>query len=241
MMGVYFAPPALALRAPDNPRGHWERRDVMAVNNQLLRLQGCEWWKMAGWRFDAADKVPEALQEQMRQVVMELDNHQPWFVKDPRLCLTLPAWKKLLKAPVAVLVYRDPQEIALSLKTRSKLPPEYSLALWEYHAVGALNATRGMPRVHVAHEHLLARPLQACEALYAELIAAGVQGLAMPSRSEIEAFIDPALYRSRSPTAPLFTLSEAQKKLVGMLKGEMVQNHSMRISDPSAHMIKNSA
>ena len=49
--------------------------------------------------------------------------HQPWVLKDPRLCITLKTWKKLLidrsdVFPTILFTYRNPLEVALSLKRR---------------------------------------------------------------------------------------------------------------------------
>ena len=48
--------------------------------------------------------------------------HPPVVMKDPRLCLTLPLWRRALaRDPVAILVYRDPVEVALSRAAMASL------------------------------------------------------------------------------------------------------------------------
>lgn len=231
MMGAYFAPEEAALPAsPGNPRGHWERRDVMQINDALLEAQGCRWNNLAGFSFSNAYHPPENLRQSMRDVLAEMDAHQPWFIKDPRLCLTLPAWLPLLEKPVAVLVYREPAEIVRSLFMRSSVPAEAALALWEYHAVGALNASRHMPRLFLRHAELLQNPYAACETLYRQLTALGVQRLTLPPRGEIEAFIDPSLYRAK---ADAITLTAAQQRLADMMQGSTPQTDTLHVSRES--------
>jgi len=51
--------------------------------------------------------------------------------KDPRNCLTFALWVGVLEVdPVVLLVYRNPLEIAASLRVRSGEAKVYALALW---------------------------------------------------------------------------------------------------------------
>ncbi len=235
LMGAYFAPEGASLGFnKDNPKGFWERRDVMRLNDALLEAQRCRWNRLTGWQFSEAGNAPQELRRTMRSLILEMDAHRPWFIKDPRLCLTLPAWLPLLEAPVAVIVYRDPAEIARSLHTRDALPPEYGLALWEYYAAGLLNATRGIPRLFVRYAALLEKPVKTCQALHKQLLEYGARRLTMPSGHEIRAFIDPALYRARA--AEGIALSPAQSALAEMLQGAP-QKGPLEISGPSKTLI----
>lgn len=239
MMGVYFGPEDVALRPADNnPKGFWERRDVMQINGSLLKLQGCRWYDLASWRFAEAANKPDEIVQRIQTLVHGMDGHRPWFIKDPRLCLTLPAWLPQLECTVAIVVYRDPVEIAISLQTRSQLPLEYSIALWEYHAVGLLNASRGMPRFHVRHADLLEKPARTLETLHAELKEGGVRRIAMPSGREVRAFIDPALYRSRAENVQAPALSEQQQALCEMLQGIRPQTETLQVSDASRQLMR---
>ncbi len=50
LAGAYVGPEHLLL-APheENPKGFWERRDTIMVNEAILQLHGCAWYSAAGW------------------------------------------------------------------------------------------------------------------------------------------------------------------------------------------------
>jgi hypothetical protein len=241
MMGAYFAPEGMALPAkPDNPKGFWERRDVLHFNDELLKLQGCQWNQLASWDFAKASQVPENMKRLMHSLIMNMDAHRPWFIKDPRMCLTLPAWTPLLESPLAVVVYRNPQEIAISLDKRNPLMAEYGIALWEFYTVGLLNASRAMPRVFVRHEDILEKPVKRSEELLKQLTQLGVRRLVMPSAQEVRAFIDPRLHRSKpAGEKNLPALSSQQQELAAILQGQTPQTSLLSVSQQSVNLIRN--
>ena len=241
MMGAYFAPEGMALPAkPDNPKGFWERRDVLHLNDELLKLQDCQWNQLVNWDFAKASTVPDSIKRLMQSLIMNMDAHRPWFIKDPRLCLTLPAWMPLLESPLAVVVYRNPQEIAISLDKRNPLMAEYGIALWEYYTVGLLNASQAIPRIFVRHEEILEKPAMRSEEMLRQLVQLGARRLAMPSVQEVRAFIDPRLYHAK-PTGQrnLPALSQHQQELVAILRGETPQTGMLSVSQQSINLIKN--
>lgn len=200
LMGAYFGGPDAGIPANDeNPEGFWERRDMRAICDGVLHGTDADWWKVTDFRLDAvpagvaADNV-----EAFRHVVQsDLDQHQPWVIKEPRLCLLLPLFRPLLQRPVAVFVHRDPLEVARSLEHRNGFPVPVGVALWEVYVRGALQASADMPRVFVRHADVMSDPVAAVKQLFADLQAQGVDGLRLPADEEITAFIQPDLYRHR--------------------------------------------
>jgi hypothetical protein len=71
----------------------------------------------------------------------------PMVLKDPRLCITLPFWRKVLEPePCAVLILRDPLEAALSLSARhDDIPVSLGLAMWDRYVRQAVAALEGLP------------------------------------------------------------------------------------------------
>lgn len=203
MMGAYFDAGTTSIGFNDeNPKGFWERRDVIAANDAILAHHGCAWDRLANMPMQSkpSKKDVTALQStihSMKNIILELDAHRPWVVKDPRLCVTMPYWKPLLEVPVAVVMHRDPLEVAMSLKTRNHFSLSHGLAIWEYSFVGIANAVRDIPTIFVNHAEVISQPVKTVERLLKELEKHGVQGLHMPTVKEIEAFIEPTLYRSK--------------------------------------------
>ncbi len=237
MMGAYVGPEGSAFRfANENPKGFWERKDLVKHNIKLLELHGATWPDVANWPLPFRPKEHPLL-DSMKTLIMNLDAFRPWVIKDPRLCLTLPYWRELLEVPVAVIVYRDPLEVAVSLNTRDldQMSIERGIALWEFYAVALLNAAAGLPQVFVRHADFLHDPVNATKKFYNDLVAEGVQGLRLPSQREITAFIAPQLYRAKPPILELTTY---QRELAAMLQGSNRPNHELEISEKSRNILR---
>ena len=137
--------------APDNPRGHFEPRAVVALNDAILAQQGAVWLRAGRLDLPAPDA---ALLAQMDAAVGESFGAAPRIViKDPRLSLTLPLWRTWLDArgvKVALLIaLRDPAEVAQSLARRNGTGAEMALLSWVQHTLSALEHSRGMARLLV--------------------------------------------------------------------------------------------
>src|SRR4026208_1825142 len=143
LAGAYFGPEGSATDPnAENPKGFWERRDVRAVGDGVLRGGGFGWWRIAD--FDV-DRIPVETREryfdEFANIVFHLDAHRPWGMKEARLCplvaavppgpraarrcaggrrrlcLLLPILRPALEVPVFIHVVREPLEIAESLAT----------------------------------------------------------------------------------------------------------------------------
>ena len=199
LMGGYFGPEGVSTGSnQENPKGFWERRDVRALNDWVLHSVGADWNRLA--RFDV-DNLPESIVSEFSQraarLVLELDAHRPWFLKEPRLCILLPLWLRVLEVPIAIHIIRHPVEVAASLRTRNGIPIAAGLALWEKHVRSAVAMSRHLPGVLVTHRQLVLEPAQEIARLHEELADLGVAGLRLPGKQEIDAFVSTDLYRER--------------------------------------------
>ncbi len=199
LMGAYVgAEGTLMGFNKENPKGFWERKDVRTIDQDLLKTIEADWYKVA--QFDLgklSENDQAAFEQKARMIVLNLDAHRPWVLKDPRICLLLPLWRPLLEAPICIHIYRSPLQVAQSLRTRNGFPIHFGVALWEKYTLAALENSRNLPRLFVSHHRLLAQPLETVRALYDQLLTLDVHGLRLPSEREILAFIDPGLYRER--------------------------------------------
>src|SRR5690348_16546953 len=98
MMGAYVSQEGGVIGFnKGNPKGYWERKDLVQNNIALLKLHDATWPNITNWPMPFRPmNLPPQLQHSMKTMVMHLDAHRPWVMKDPRLCVTLPYWKKLL-------------------------------------------------------------------------------------------------------------------------------------------------
>ena len=112
--GVFLGDRLLA-GGPGNPRGHFEEERVLAFHQRALRSRREE----EPLRFDegtlrrrpfafepTADEEREA-----RALLAELERPGLWGWKDPRTCLFLPFWERLLPGVRLVVVFRHPLEV----------------------------------------------------------------------------------------------------------------------------------
>jgi glycosyltransferase involved in cell wall biosynthesis len=198
LMGAYFAPERMELPATEaNPKGYWERRDVVNLNEELLSALGVTWDKISQFDAKQIPMVCKKFESLGQEIILGLDAHRPWMLKDPRLCLLLPFWLPLLETPLCVYVHRDPIQIAQSLKKRDGLPIQVGIALWEKYTLQALIHSARLSRTLVSYHDLMTRPLDTVKSLYDSLQAQGIQGLRLPSERELFAFIEPSLFHEQ--------------------------------------------
>ena len=182
----------------ENPIGFWERRDIREICDKLLQSAGADWWKIAG--FDPKAIPRTILTEQRRKfqkVILTLDEHETWVIKEPRLCLLLPVLRQYVRNPVCIYMYRNPLEVARSLQVRNGFSISSGLALWEVYNFHALNASEGLPRIFVSFEALMIRPIETLKEIAEKLEELVGSHTVKPERKLIEQFIDPNLYRQR--------------------------------------------
>jgi len=204
MMGAYFGPEGIAVDTrPDNPKGYWERKDILRINQAIIAHRG---------------DIPQEIQSDIKRLILGMDAFRPWVAKDPRFCLTLPHWLPQLEVPVAVIVYRHPLEIARSLLSREGKPIDQGLVMWEQYATNLIRAAQDIPKIFTIHAAMMRAPATTVRTLYNDLIKNGIQGLRLPSDREILAFLDPTLHHEHAPeTTPL---TARQQHLCAILRGE---------------------
>lgn len=199
LMGVYFGPEGASTGAnAENPKGFWERRDVRNLNDLLLQSAGCDWNRPLNFTAAAVPKdVIDQFYRDGGRIVLDMDAHRPWFLKEPRLCLLMPIWRRLLEVPVCIHVLRNPVEVASSLRTRNKISMEVGLAMWEVYVRSAAAHTVDLPSVFVSHRRMMDSPAEELASLRAQLEKVGVHLPRQPSPREIDAFVRRDLYREK--------------------------------------------
>ena len=183
----------------ENPLGFWERRDMRDLCDQMLHSAGADWWKIANFDPNAIPRVTLAEQRRkFEKIVSELDKYQAWVLKEPRLCLLLPILRHYVSNPVCIHIYRNPLDVARSLKTRNGFSISAGLALWEVYNLHALKASEGLPRISLSYESIMQHPVETLNALVKELDGLGEEHPIKPDSGLIERFIDLDLYHQRA-------------------------------------------
>jgi hypothetical protein len=139
-----------------DPLGYREHIAVWRVNETALAAVGRAWDDPVGIDWDLLPEVTRGqLSAAIDLAVAALDRHRPWVAKDPRLCLTLPLWRRAT-TPLCVMTHRNPIDVAHSLAHRDGLPVFGGIALWEWYQRKALIASTGLLRVFVSFADLAA-------------------------------------------------------------------------------------
>jgi hypothetical protein len=146
------------LMAPqaDNPEGFWEHLALMDVNDKVLARLGGSWDAPPAFEV-LADVELDDLREVARREFSATYEGDRFVYKDPRLGLLLPFWRDLIRGvnEVAIVVLRNPLDIAASLARRNDFAITYALALWEHYTHAMLHDAVGLPVLVVAYDQLV--------------------------------------------------------------------------------------
>jgi hypothetical protein len=143
-----------------NPEGYFELMSIVRANDELLAHLGGRWDsppKFApGW---TEDEVSLEFVETSRTALTGLFSSTHYVLKDPRISILLPLWRRITNDKgCAVVIVRDPLEVAASLSKRNDLPTLTGLALWADYNQTMLRDLKGA-RVHVcSYAELIANP-----------------------------------------------------------------------------------
>lgn len=193
--------------ASDNERGFFERIDVVLQNDAFMWDQKISWSAgVIDYDADKAFKHKEKNKVKFKEGEQALKflndpSKAPWLQKDPRMCITLKTWLKLLdKEPAVVFTYRHPMEVAMSLNKREKnFGIDHGLRLWIVYNMRAVQNSQGLCRVLSSNEAILSDPLTEVQRISDELTSkCGVPS--PPNRvtqEEVDKFVDPNLQHNK--------------------------------------------
>ena len=176
-MGLNTGGPLLP-PSKDNPRGFFEREDIVIQNHILLRHQFIRYAYHTQY-YDANTGLQLAMSNSSlfaygRQALAFLNDplNHPYLLKDPRFCITLRTWLPLIQVTPAILfIYRHPFDVALSLHRRGHELFRISkgLRLWYVYNRRAIQQSHDLCKVVTSYESLMADPKGELDRVYREL------------------------------------------------------------------------
>jgi len=143
-----------------NSRGYFEPWRAAVLNDERLRAGGSAWDDPFSFPFRplADDGEWSARAAQLLAEQFDLDSAP--LLKDPRVSLLMPLWRPVFEqaglSPLCVIPVRDPLAVAGSLAKRNGFSIEKSILVWCAYMLAAEAYSRGLPRVFVSYEALLA-------------------------------------------------------------------------------------
>lgn len=133
----------LLMGARDNPKGHFEDRKFLNINNSLLISNGGTWRNPPKW-ISARNLEPI-----MKRFLASWPEDKLVGWKDPRICITFPAWNALIKPERVKIIFvlRNEIQIAKSLQARNGIPFERGKRLTKIYNNRAMENIRGAANV----------------------------------------------------------------------------------------------
>jgi hypothetical protein len=178
---------------------------VVDIHNQLLKAIGaahCDPFDPLSWRTDwlATGAAQHAKRELANLIESEFSGSRIFVVKDPRISHLLPLWVELLQnlniAPIIVVPFRNPLEVAASLAQRDRVPLPKALLFYLHSYLEAELASRSVPRLFVRYDYLLRdwRPFESrLRQICGMRVSTPIKGLTI----EIDDFLTTDLYHHR--------------------------------------------
>lgn len=161
-------PPGLVGAIPDNPRGCFEPRAVIRLNQSMLRYHGSSGYDMALAPHDEGTFAVErnaAWVAKVRDYFGSLPAAPITVIKEPKTTAVSGIWFEGARQAGfdvgAIIAVRHPSEIIESLAQRAsrqnyvKASPELTCAWWLRYSLLGERDTRGVPRVFVEFSNLL--------------------------------------------------------------------------------------
>ena len=132
--GLYLGPEKELMPAQaDNPDGFWEHLGFVALNEELLNELGGAWDLPPNPKENFRQPRLRPLRVKARLLIERFDSAGTWGWKDPRNCLTLPFWQRLLPSLKTLIIVRNPLEVAYSMRQRNGTSYSFGLRLWEIY------------------------------------------------------------------------------------------------------------
>jgi len=159
LMGLEFGSDLMGA-TKGNPKGHFENMFVYRLNEKILKENDFTW---DSYYFDfnkiSLSKKKQYIEEAKKIIGSEFIDADKFVIKDPRICLLFPIWEEAcleLSIEIKIILpYRNPLEVAHSLKSRNSFSLEKGYLLWLVHFLWAETHSRAYERMFVSFEELL--------------------------------------------------------------------------------------
>jgi hypothetical protein len=155
-------PPGLLGATSSNPRGNWEPRSAIHLNEAILHRRGTSAYDPTLRLLDegivGADERRACISK-IRAFLTTLPDDPFVVIKEGRITLLSDLWFEAARSAGynvgAVIALRHPQEVVASTAAHIGASPELTSALWLKYSLIAERYTRDVPRVFVEYANLL--------------------------------------------------------------------------------------
>lgn len=143
----------------DNPKGHWENLKFIEINQEIINIfsKDKQWDSIPNFPPDWQNSAEiKHLEIKAKKLVSGFNQKYPiWGWKDPRTCLTLPFWKKIISQDINfVIILRNPFQIVGSLKKRNNKKESETLHMWSFYTNSVINNTINENRCFINFDNI---------------------------------------------------------------------------------------
>lgn len=145
-----------------NPRGYWEPRPALDLNEAILHQHRSHWADPSLRLQEPGTIDAEETAARIAEIgafLATLPKVPVVVIKEPRITLLCGLWFEAARQAgfdvATIVTVRHPQEVIASLGVHGGTSPELSSALWLKYSLLADKHTRGLPRVFVEYANLL--------------------------------------------------------------------------------------
>ncbi len=219
-IGCYTGIPENQLPADsNNPLGYFEDSKIVQLNDEILSQETSNFfqqypilnqlcdninpdnfaWVLGAWS-NQIDNKNNFDQNKIEPILLHyLSGHtkkQPCVIKDPRMSITYKIWSKYLNTKAAILMIRNPENVAISLYKRDFLSFETSYDMWHLYMTAALNSLKNIPFLIVDYDHLINETKITVEQIISFLLKNGLN-IDTSKKKEAINSVKSELYRSK--------------------------------------------
>ncbi len=158
-LGKQLIPPSF-----DNKKGFFENRLITNLNEALLKAIGRSWDSLMPMPDDwiEYDLIDSFFQKAISIVNNEFTEDLPILIKDPRICLLLPFWLKVVyhfeASAKAIIVIREPISVAKSLNKRNNIPLNIGQLLWAKYMLNIQKHIKDVQHAFISFNSLINAP-----------------------------------------------------------------------------------
>jgi hypothetical protein len=159
-MADKVAGPGAMTPSPDNPKGHWERWEIVDFHDRILGFFNRGYYTpFHDFGLPVAWWADPRVAETRREIVAFLDKRmgaEPFGFKDPRTVRLMPIWHQITKelklAPKIIYCLRNPAQVARSLHARDGIRLDLAEYRWLSYNIDFFRYTRGVDLCTIEYE-----------------------------------------------------------------------------------------
>lgn len=197
-------PTGMVGAAKTNPKGFWEPRKAVHLNEVILKRHGSSLQDPTLRFQEGCIRHRDACAAKIVSYLAALPDAPIVVIKDLQITVLADLWFDAAReagySPAAVIAVRHPQEVTGSLhEMTARISPELAAAWWIKYSLLAERNTRDVPRVFVDYGNLLGDWRRELKRISAALSV----DMTLPDDGVVEAFLDQELRHHNKDTTPV--------------------------------------